>query len=373
MQKKNLFITILVFIVCVLTIGLVLGVRNYEEKSTIISKTGTPKSDLAVNLAERTNLGYNNMPESRKINVTKVYDSMQKDSFFGMYMGIKNNQLIFSGSNGYSNASTGKKFNVSSMFNGGKYQDYLNDAILIRLIEKGKIKETEQLSRYIPTLKDYGDISVRQFLVNGSGLYVSKNRIKSDSGMALDNTAYKKSTAKNLVSADASIKVQLIASVTQTSYRSAFKKLVIDHFGLMNTEVRNSTNQQESPDVVGYKYHKKNGLPDQSKREKQPVVLQGVNQLKISVPDMLVTYQAISSQKYFSKKYNNLWREALRNSNLAMITTGNSREIKIMEGKQQIVIRSNFKKNTIIAVAENFPNTKMTTVSLLKRLSQILD
>ena len=97
------------------------------------------------------------------------------------HMGIKNNQLIFSGSNGYSNASTGKKFNVSSMFNGGKYQDYLNDAILIRLIEKGKIKETEQLSRSIPTLKDYGDISVRQFLVNGSGLYVSKNRIKSDS------------------------------------------------------------------------------------------------------------------------------------------------------------------------------------------------
>ncbi|BBM20599.1 hypothetical protein ACQXW1_03165 [Lactiplantibacillus pentosus] len=374
MQKKKIFTFFLSLVIVALTVGLFVSVQHVKDKGIAKQQDELKRTDLAMSLNSRTNLGYNDMPEKNKIKITRVYDAMQKDNFFGMYIGVKNNQMLFSGSNGYSNASTGKKFNMASMFDGGGYQGYLNNAMIIRFIDQGKLKESTKLSEYIPALKRAGDVSVRQLLVDGSNLFISKELSKSgNTTTTLSNSAFKKVSSDGLVSADGFIKARLIAGVMHSSYRAAFKKIITNHFDLMNTEIQNTSTKRQATDVIGYKYHRKNGLPDQSQQVKASVVLQGVNQLKISVPDILITYKEISNNKYFSKKYNDLWKKSLQRSSLALDETKKGSTIKLAGNKQQIVIQADFQSKTIIAVAENFPNTKLTTSSLMEKLSHALN
>ncbi|MCG0906273.1 class A beta-lactamase-related serine hydrolase [Lactiplantibacillus plantarum] len=90
---------------------------------------------------------------------------MSDNRHFGAYLGIVGDTPVFAGRNGYANRDKQVRFKSSSTFLSGRYQEFLNNAIIIKLISEKKLSLSEKLTKYVPnndeTLKG---ITIKQLL-----------------------------------------------------------------------------------------------------------------------------------------------------------------------------------------------------------------
>nr|WP_131505615.1 hypothetical protein [Lactiplantibacillus paraplantarum] len=88
-------------------------------------------------------------------------NKLVKQNFFGVYVGVENDHIIFTGQNGRANVSLGSAYKLHSVMMVGKYREFLNDAMIINLASSHKISLDKKLSTYLPGINT-GDLSVKK-------------------------------------------------------------------------------------------------------------------------------------------------------------------------------------------------------------------
>lgn len=243
-------------------------------------------------------------------------NKLVKQNFFGVYVGVENDHIIFTGQNGRANVSLGSAYKLHSVMMVGKYREFLNDAMIINLASSHKISLDKKLSTYLPGINT-GDLSVKEFLIDGSDLFISKKNANSVSLRPANNyDALKLLKAKQQggISADDLIKCLLLSKVRDESYSKVFKHLAIEKMNLNNVDF-NMSNSNEANQIISYYSRKK----DSSKMKVIKIIdpASSPNNMQMSIADVLFSFSSIYKNRFFSKKYNNIFMKSIVNSGLA--------------------------------------------------------
>lgn len=246
----------------------------------------------------------------------KNNNKLVKQNFFGVYVGIKNDHIIFTGQNGRANVSLGSAYKLHSVMMIGRYQEFLNNAMIISLASKHEINLDKKLSTYLPGINT-GDLSVEEFLINGSSLFVSRKNANNVSLLPANNyhaLKLSKTKLQGSISADNLVKCLLLSKVRDESYLKAFKHLAIDKMNLNNVDF-NMSNSNEVNQILSY--HARNKDIAKMRVIKINDSASGLNNIKMSIADVLSSFNSIYKNNYFDKKYNNIFMKSIVNSGLA--------------------------------------------------------
>ena len=245
-------------------------------------------------------------------------------------------KVIYNKSFGFSNESTKEKLNENSIFELASVSKQFTAMAIVILKEKGKLNYDEKISKYIPELSHYANITIRNLLNHTSGL--------PDYGALMDTTFDKTkiATNKDIISAFAKYKpavlfepntkweysnlgYDLLASVIEKasgmSYGDYLTQAIFKPLKMENTFVytRRYAPKKVANYAYGYVYSdslKKYVLPDDLDEFKFVVWLDGVvgeQTVNSTVVDLLKWDRALYTNKLISKKSK---REIFRSSEL---------------------------------------------------------
>ncbi|WP_047999269.1 hypothetical protein [Lactiplantibacillus herbarum] len=305
----------------------------------------------------------------------KNNSEMTEAQFYGAYLGIAKNRIIFSGQNGYANAGTRSKFKVNSTVSVGDFQQFLDDIMVFSLIKSGKIKLNNRLDSYLPELKSSETISVRSFLLNGSNLVINKKNISKFGNTTSKSFVLKYlrvgDTTKQQVSADELLKLALITSITHKNYEDSFNDLIVKDWGLSDTRIIKPEVNQAN-DVIGYKYLKKKNILIQKNKyvAKSPVL--GNSNVRMSLADLVLITDKVFKDSDYMNKYNSLFLRMVQRMKKVTYSSKGFQYSSNIDG-QYLTVREEHKVQRVILVVENFPNKDMSANDLARRFTHILD
>lgn len=362
-------IVILAFVFVILIVGEVKQ-KTQAGSENVRMDEASQKVSLARNLTDKMNLdGVDYLSKTNKRKWDRDTQRLSKKQFKGAIVGIKNNQVIFSKSFGYSNAKAGSRFALNSAFSVGQYQEFLNNAMLVELMQQKKINLNKKLRGYLPELNSIGNPTVRDFLMGNTKLYSNKKDVLSKNTKTIHLTkiySYRKYSS-NMVLVNELVKSLLIETIHQTSYEKAVKDLLVHPLSLVDTRVY-LEDDHHANDVIGYKYEKRGRQLVQSEPIKMDGVMAGGKQLKMTLTDVLSSLGQILDNQLFSKRYNQVFYsmdiEKLK-------TTSEYLKLSSNEFGQYIYVKSSRRGNRIVAIATNYPNKSInesTQINLLYNL-----
>ncbi|EIW14403.1 Beta-lactamase class C family protein [Lactiplantibacillus pentosus KCA1] len=386
MKQKLLWLrlpAILVLIIVIFSGLIITQVRgNSVTKSNHSLKLSTSKT---ANLEEiptlQTNFTVNNLSGKSAQVFNGIGRNVSNSRFYGAYLGSSDNKLKFSAFYGKSNVHAKSSFKMDTAFLMGNYQELLNNAMLLKLVDQGQLNLTTKLSNYFskePLLSHY---TVSDLLSDNFTLYIStKNsaKLRTDKYIATPNMKLaEKQTKKNsqhMHVANSVIKAVLISMVTKTSYEKAFNILVTDNMNLSNTRLINNTSDIATNDVKGYNYYVSSGYPVQRNLASFDMILFGTNQLRMPLIDVAISYAKIFDNDYFSKKYNSIFHRSLKKFNLVNSSyKKNMYAFTSTEAGQKVTVQYDADKKNLIVVGENFPNKRLKTGILISQLTKVLN
>jgi len=91
-------------------------------------------------------------------------------SFNGNILVAEKGNIIFEKSYGFANLETGTKLNTNSVFELASVSKQFTAMAIVLLQKQGKLQYDDKISKYIPELAFYGDITVRNLLNHTGGL-----------------------------------------------------------------------------------------------------------------------------------------------------------------------------------------------------------
>lgn len=243
-------------------------------------------------------------------------NKLVKQNFFGVYVGVENDHIIFTGQNGRANVSLGSAYKLHSVMIVGKYREFLNDAMIINLASSHKISLDKKLSTYLPGINT-GNLSVKEFLIDGSGLFISQKNANSVSLRPANNydvLKLVKVKQQGGISADNLIKCLLLSKVRDESYFKVFKHQAIEKMNLNNVDF-NMSNSNEANQIISY--YSRNKDSPKMRAIKINDHASSPNNMQMSIADVLSSFNSIYKNSYFGKKYNNIFMKSIVNSGLA--------------------------------------------------------
>lgn len=356
-----------------------LKVKSINNSSVTNSNNiGGRSSQLEKNLLQQTSLGRGNISNADgQIALKKNLKAMNKAQFFGAYVAINKNDITFSGQRGHANVNTGSSFKFDSTVLVGDYQEFLDDTILVKLIEKKKISPNVKLQKYIPGMKkEQGEMSVRDFLINGSNLFIKKSdisKVGSNSTTDFNLKYFKKGSIKSgdYVSADAILKVILISKINSTTYRKAFNTNIVEPLQLFNTRFYKKTKPQAN-DIKGYKYTKINETLNQENEVPSEKMYFATNELRMSTSDILISLNEIFSKGFFKNSSDELFDKIITQSGKRFSIKKNIFSLSEKVSGQYLSLKFNLKQKKMMIVIANFPNKNITIEEEMNSLYHIL-
>ncbi|MCG0634683.1 serine-type D-Ala-D-Ala carboxypeptidase [Lactiplantibacillus plantarum] len=367
-MKKNFLWLSVIALVIGLAVFLKLDLTS-DGSSNQTKKIHYNESKIEKSLSMQMSLNVRqdlNVSQKRKLD--SIVEGLSKRHFFGAYIALRNDKILFSGSSGVANSITANTFKLDSVTIVNVYQEFIDRAVLLGLIQNRSISLTNKIADYLPELKGKTELTLRELLVHGSDLYV-KNKYCTRNSVALEHLGFKGENENNYGSGDSIIIRELISSFNKSGYRSAVNKFIIDSFGLMNTSFYNEE-QQQANKVVGYRPKKVNGHLTQGKRIDIDSTELYQNQLTMSISDILVTFRRIASNKLFSKKYDYLFARSI--NNIAGITC--SRENYLISDNnfgQYLQLKSNKNGSHITLLFSNCNNSDVKIGKINRELYSI--
>lgn len=237
-------------------------------------------------------------------------------------------QIIYNKSFGFSNESTKEKLNENSIFELASVSKQFTAMAIVMLKEKGKLDYEDKISKYIPELSEYSNITIRNLLNHTSGL--------PDYMEIMDSTFDKSKTATNndIISTFAKLKPQvlfepntkweysntgyallasIIEKVSGISYGDYLNKAIFKPLKMTNTFVyrRRYEPKKIANYAYGYVYSdslKKYFLPDDLTESKMVIWLDGIvgdGTVNSTVMDLLKWDRALYANKLISKEAKN--------------------------------------------------------------------
>jgi CubicO group peptidase (beta-lactamase class C family) len=268
--------------------------------------------------------------------ITFGQDNVQKiDSFLtshynngnlnGNVLIAEKGNVIYKKSFGFSNESTKEKLNENFIFELASVSKQFTAMAIVILKEKGKLNYDDKMSKYIPELSNYDNITVRHLLNHTSGL---------PDYMEIMDTVFDKSkiaTNKDIISIFAKLKPKIlfkpntkweysntgyallasvIEKVSNMSYGDYLNKVIFKPLEMTNTFVylRRYAPKKIANYAFGYVYSdslKKYFLPDNLAETKMVIWLDGIvgdGTVNSTVIDLLKWDRALYTNKLISKE-----------------------------------------------------------------------
>ncbi|MCG0909347.1 serine-type D-Ala-D-Ala carboxypeptidase [Lactiplantibacillus plantarum] len=298
---------------------------------------------------------------------------MSDNRHFGAYLGIVGDTPVFAGRNGYANRDKQVRFKSSSTFLSGRYQEFLNNAIIIKLISEKKLSLSEKLTKYVPnndeTLKG---ITIKQLLTQKPKYYATVknlNTLDADKYSSPDKLNVTTKATKINVSATSAIKAVLISKVLKKSYTSVVNKMLVDELGLSSLRI-NDNKHGYINDVLSYNEQLVGGVPSQTSVLKVKNIYFGTNQLRLSLSDIGASYRKILTNKYFPKSYQSLF--LLSAKQLIFKKYDDSAFFYTADNNQSLIAQYNYKKDSLVVVGDNYPNGRLNIRQLEFQLNSLI-
>lgn len=175
---------------------------------------------------------------------SKVDNLLTQKDFSGTILVIKDGKVLYQTSRGYANFGKGRMNTEHTAYEIDSIQKALTAALLMKQVEKGKLKLSDKLSKFYPNVPGSKKITIRQMLDMKSGLVMS-NQIGPDSVMSDDhilNNDIKKLHFSRIYynrwfysPINYNLLSGVLEKVTGKSYRYLFTKAYIDKLDLKHT------------------------------------------------------------------------------------------------------------------------------------------
>jgi CubicO group peptidase (beta-lactamase class C family) len=246
-------------------------------------------------------------------------------SFNGNVLIAEKGKVIYKKSFGFSNETTKEKLNDNSIFELASVSKQFTATAIVILKEKGKLNYEDKVSKYIPELSNYSNITIRNLLNHTGGL--------PDYMEVMDSTFDKNkiATNKDIISTFAKLKPQvlfepntkweysntgyallasIIEKVSGMSYGEYLHKAIFKPLKMTNTFVyrRRYAPKKITNYAYGYVYSKslkKYVLPDNTKEANIVVWLDGIvgdGTVNSTIIDLLKWDRALYADKLISKE-----------------------------------------------------------------------
>ncbi|KZU13880.1 serine hydrolase [Lactiplantibacillus argentoratensis] len=371
-RTRKTVIIFLLFAVVLVAVFIGKKIIDISAANTNVTTSKTVVShQLEKSLLERTTLDTVRLSNKNKEKLSENNRILSKKEFIGAFLGVRNNKLVYSWRNGYSNTSPNTSFNVNSSVLVGKYQTVLDQALLLSLVNRGYVKLTDELSKYDVSSGAVGKLTVKQLLRNESHLYVRKQSIatiQNPRNKEYSNTLFKKgkSGMSDWVAADTFIKRIVIARATSKSYESIFGQELTNKLGLSNTRFFNAR-QTYTNDVASYDKKIVNNTRVQSKKLVIKKRSLNGNTLRMSLADIVLSLNGIEKNKLFDSKYTQYFEDYIEQSGVGSLNESVFTYNGNVAG-QALAIKSNFDTQSTVVLITNYSDSD---VSLTKHLSQL--
>lgn len=371
-------IAVTLLLLMILGVSIFTGIKVVDtfaaNKNAVTTKT-VVSQQLEKSLLERTTLDTVKLNNTDKKKLSENNQILSKRQFIGAFIGVRGDKLVYSWRNGYSNTNPNTSFNINSSILVGSYQNVLDQALLLSLVDQGKIKVTDKLSEYQMKGNVFKRLTVKQLLSNESNLYIRKSTIstvQNPQNESYNSSLFKqdKNSESGWVTADSFIKRMLIANVTSQSYESAFDQLIINKFGLSNTRFFNSK-QAYTNDVASYDKKIVNNVRVQTKKNTiKKGQLKG-NTLRMSLADITLLLNGIERNKLFSSKYNSYFNGNMDDLNAGRVE-GSTFTYRTTTSGQTLVVKSNMKAQKTVVLITNYSDSDINFTTRLSQLYRIL-
>ena len=313
MKQGKLLITVLLGL---LIVGAGGGYYVYhtERQAAIAKKQQTKKA-----LEKKAALKNNKL--SRKVNQTRfsnnkdtnaqITKTLNLSHFVGSALVVKNNQIVYERAFGYANKAKNQRNQINSKYQILSIQKSLTAVGIMQLVQAGKVKLSDPISKYYPTLKHGRQTTIRQMLdmttgfrlKGGSKDFLSESKVID---FAKHNVYYY--PAKNGVFNYSSVNFLLLAGiirqVTGQSYQHFFKTHFIDKLDLKATGF--VIHGQGQGATTGYRATADQAIPDYAQimpeSQSQMANELGTGQVYMSVTDLFTVESAILKGQLLSKK-----------------------------------------------------------------------
>ncbi|MBB1168547.1 serine hydrolase domain-containing protein [Lacticaseibacillus paracasei] len=164
---------------------------------------------------------------------------LENKGFVGSALIIKNGQIILNKGFGYADANQGRKNGPQTLFQIGSIQKGLTAALLMKLVEQGKVKLSDPVGKYLSGIRTGNQVTLRMMLDMRSGFRLStlQNQVLSDDGIvrwSIENMQYYPQEY-SYQPVNFALLAGVIEKVSGKSYNELVQKEIINKIGLYNT------------------------------------------------------------------------------------------------------------------------------------------
>ena len=246
-------------------------------------------------------------------------------NFNGNVLIAEKGEVIYKKSFGFSNETTKEKLNDSSIFELASVSKQFTAMAIVILKEKGKLDYEDKISKYIPELSNYSNITIRNLLNHTGGLpdymeimdsVFDKNKIATNEDIISTfeklkpQVLFEPNTKWEYSNTGYALLASIIEKVSGMSYVDYLLTAIFKPLKMTNTFVyrRRFAPKKVANYVYGYVYSdslKKYLLPDDLAETKMVVWLDGVvgdGTVNSTVIDLLKWDRALSSDKLISEE-----------------------------------------------------------------------
>ncbi|WP_057770348.1 serine hydrolase domain-containing protein [Lactobacillus selangorensis] len=109
-----------------------------------------------------------------KADTKKIAGILNRSQFVGTALIVRNNKIIYQRGFGYADKAAGRKNNAKSLFQIASIQKSMTATLLMQLVDEGKVKFSDPISKYYPSIPHGNKITIRMMLDMHSGLFPGK-------------------------------------------------------------------------------------------------------------------------------------------------------------------------------------------------------
>jgi len=240
-------------------------------------------------------------------------ETFNQGNFNGNVLVAKNNQIIYSESFGYTDASKDIKLTQATRFNIGSIYKEFSAVALMMLVEEGKLTLEDSISKFIPSLPSWGrEIKIKHILKYTSGLPNLKwKTINSDADILndlinLDTLQFKPGTNYFYNNNDISVRQFIIERVSGIPFNLFVKNYIFDPAG-MKSSITNPTIHSENL-AIAYS----NSLVN----DKIETRFSGV--IYVTANDLLKWDQSLKNYQFISKESTNILGQSYNGNQSAL-------------------------------------------------------
>lgn len=322
-MKKRVWtaVSLLMLTAVVCTLFFFIIDKKRDSEKTVINST----VDRLVNTAKTSNYIGTPFINQKQTEAAKEYFSSYP--FSGAFEVVKNNQTVTRAANGY--ADSNYYSNVNSLYNIGSFQFQFNSALILKMVQSGKLSLNDSISKIIPEMKEFNNVSIRNILLNKNKIGLDKSLIQNNSYdeiiKRVDSSDNKRYTVKNDVTQSNSVLMGLIIqNVSSRQYEQVLQSELLTSIPALNYVVKsNSSSLDQKSVAISYQYRMVKTNLDYSKSisQKKDYTI-GANQIYMSVTDTYNSLAYLLRSNYLNSSNKLLLKKGMLATNTSMKNNG---------------------------------------------------